>query len=85
MPASCRSQGDRVVPIDCSAREADGPVLDPDEWLTRSLLFEGSWWPAWSDWFKQHSGEAVTAPSMGAPDKNYPVIADAPGHYVLER
>ena len=34
---------------------------------------------------KRQTGEAATAPPMGAPDKNYPIIADAPGHYVLER
>ena len=66
-------------------READGPALDPDEWLVRAQRFEGSWWPAWGDWLKRHSGAAVAPPPMGAPDKNHPIIADAPGLYVLER
>ncbi|WP_454642865.1 PHA/PHB synthase family protein [Bradyrhizobium liaoningense] len=66
-------------------READGPALDSDEWLTKSQRFEGSWWPVWGEWLKRHSDEAVAVPPMGAPDKDYPVIADAPGLYVLER
>ncbi|WP_404477673.1 PHA/PHB synthase family protein [Novosphingobium sp. BL-52-GroH] len=36
------------------------------------------------EWLGAHSGEAVAPPPMGAPDGGCPVLADAPGRYVLE-
>jgi polyhydroxyalkanoate synthase len=55
---------------------------DPDEWLSRAPLREGSWWPAWFDWLGAHSGAPVPPPPLGAPD--YPPLAEAPGRYVRE-
>lgn len=66
-------------------RATDGPALDPDEWLTRAAVRDGSWWTAWQEWLGMHSGEPTLAPSMGAPEKGYPILGDAPGQYVLER
>lgn len=65
-------------------RPASGPALDPDEWLTRAEQREGSWWTAWGEWLAARSGEPVAPPPLGAPDKGYAPLADAPGHYVLE-
>lgn len=65
-------------------RETDGTTLAPDEWLSQAEKREGSWWIAWGEWLAAHSGDPVSPPSMGAPDKGYTPIADAPGHYVLE-
>jgi polyhydroxyalkanoate synthase len=61
------------------------PYLDPDAWLKRAARQEGSWWPAWVTWLGDRSGAPVTPPSLGAPEKGYPVLDPAPGRYVLER
>ena len=65
-------------------READGAALDPDDWMAHALVRDGSWWVAWDEWLRARSGEPVAPPPMGAPDKDYPVIDNAPGRYVLE-
>jgi polyhydroxyalkanoate synthase len=66
-------------------RVEDGPVLDAEEWLTRAEPHEGSWWTAWGEWLVDHSSEPVPPPPMGSPDKGYPALYPAPGHYVKER
>tara|TARA_R110000787_G_scaffold13410_14_gene42247 strand:- start:15811 stop:17568 length:1758 start_codon:yes stop_codon:yes gene_type:complete len=66
-------------------READGAALAPDEWFAVAPRKEGSWWPEWGDWLDARSGEPQPPPSMGAPDKGYPTLGDAPGLYVLEK
>jgi polyhydroxyalkanoate synthase len=57
--------------------------LDPEEWLATTPVREGSWWPAWADWLGARSGAPVAPPPLGRPDAGYPVLADAPGEYVL--
>ncbi|WDA35215.1 MULTISPECIES: PHA/PHB synthase family protein [unclassified Sphingobium] len=66
-------------------READGPSYDADEWQMHAEQKQGSWWIEWGAWLDRHSGEPAAPPPMGAPDKGYAPIADAPGHYVLEQ
>lgn len=66
-------------------READGAALAPDEWFAVAPRKEGSWWPEWGHWLDARSGEPQPPPSMGAPDKGYPTLGDAPGLYVLEK
>ncbi|AOH87060.1 poly-beta-hydroxybutyrate polymerase (plasmid) [Sphingomonas panacis] len=66
-------------------READGSSLDPAEWLERARPEHGSWWTAWGDWLQRHSGEPIAPPTMGAADKGFAPMGDAPGLYVLER
>ncbi|MEX0387195.1 PHA/PHB synthase family protein [Spiribacter onubensis] len=44
---------------------------------------EGSWWLAWQQWLAERSGEPVSPPSIGAPERGYVPYADAPGEYVL--
>ncbi len=65
-------------------READGLSYDADEWTQRAAQKLGSWWLEWGEWLVRHSGEPATPPPVGAPDKGYAPIAEAPGHYVLE-
>ena len=65
-------------------READGAALDPDDWMAHAPVRDGSWWIAWGEWLGAHSGEPVAPPPIGAPDKDYPVLGEAPGRYVLE-
>lgn len=55
--------------------------VDPDTWLSRTPVVEGSWWPAWQGWLASHSGAPAAPPSMGSADA--PPLDDAPGRYVL--
>lgn len=66
-------------------RETDGLSYDPEEWERHAEKKQGSWWTEWGDWLASRSGAPGAPPSMGAADKGYAPIADAPGHYVLER
>ena len=66
-------------------REVDGHSYEGEEWLERATKAEGSWWTEWAHWLDSRSGKPVPPPSVGAPDKGYPPIADAPGHYILEK
>lgn len=60
--------------------------LGPEEWLLAAERKDGSWWIEWTQWLGAHSSsESVPPPGMGAPDKGYPPIEDAPGTYVLQR
>jgi polyhydroxyalkanoate synthase len=68
-----------------SHRDADAPYVDPDTWCAQTKTEEGSWWPAWLSWLDQRSPARTPPPSLGAPDKGYPLLEDAPGKYVLER
>jgi polyhydroxyalkanoate synthase len=65
-------------------RPAHGGHPDPETWIALADRHEGSWWPAWLSWLAARSGKAGRPPTLGAPDKGYPVLGDAPGTYVLE-
>jgi polyhydroxyalkanoate synthase len=58
--------------------------LDPETWQASTPKHEGSWWPAWEAWLVEHSTGQTPPPSMGAPDRGYPPLSDAPGGYVLQ-
>lgn len=58
--------------------------IGPESWQAHAPREEGSWWPCWLGWLDSQSGEKTAPPSMGAPQKGYPPLADAPGTYVLE-
>jgi polyhydroxyalkanoate synthase len=64
--------------------EADR-YIDPETWQLIAPRHEGSWWPAWQGWLARHSGEQAVPPALGAPDKGYAVLYDAPGLYVLQK
>ena len=60
--------------------------LGPEEWVLAAERKDGSWWIEWTQWLGAHSSpESVPPPGMGAPDKGYPPIEDAPGTYVFQR
>ncbi len=58
--------------------------IDPDSWQASAVRMEGSWWPCWRDWLDRRSGKMLPPPPMGAPEKGYTPLMDAPGTYVLE-
>lgn len=59
--------------------------VDPDTWQATTTKHQGSWWPAWAKWLASHSTGEVSPPGMGAPDKGYQPLCDAPGTYVYQQ
>jgi poly[(R)-3-hydroxyalkanoate] polymerase subunit PhaC len=68
-----------------SRKRAEERYLDPDSWLAATRPQEGSWWPAWTTWLDETSSGRSAPPPMGAADKGYAPLCDAPGSYVLQR
>ena len=66
-------------------RPAGGNYVSPDDWLQQAPRHEGSWWTAWSAWLQARSGAPVKPPRLGAAQKGYAPLMDAPGTYVLEK
>ncbi|MEY4764385.1 MAG: hypothetical protein RI907_1058 [Pseudomonadota bacterium] len=64
-----------------SHRPAGGEYQPPEAWQAQAPRHEGSWWPAWHDWLKQHSSGPVAPPRMG-PAGRRQKWPDAPGSYV---
>ena len=62
----------------------DDRYMDPEEWYKQTAEQEGSWWPEFSAWLKNHSGDPVSPPPMGAPEKGYGITGNAPGTYVFQ-
>ena len=67
-----------------TSREGDR-VLDAESWKAETPSQQGSWWPAWQQWLLAHSAGLVPAPAIGAPDRGYPILENAPGTYVLQQ
>jgi polyhydroxyalkanoate synthase len=65
-------------------RPAGAHYIGAEAWLAAHEPKPGSWWPEWGAWLASRSGAMVPPPATGAPDKGLPVLAEAPGHYVLE-
>jgi polyhydroxyalkanoate synthase len=60
--------------------------LSADEYMAQAELRQGSWWPTWNEWLAAHSGpEQVAPPSIGAAERGYEPLAEAPGTYVRVR
>jgi polyhydroxyalkanoate synthase len=65
--------------------EGAGATVNPptaDAWKAQAPKHEGSWWPDWSAWNAERSGDRVAARAPGA-HPEFPAIAAAPGAYVL--
>ncbi|MCL4187945.1 MAG: class I poly(R)-hydroxyalkanoic acid synthase [Rhodobacteraceae bacterium] len=58
-----------------------GLSADPDAWKAKATRHDGSWWPRWAAWLAPRSGGLVPARPPG--DAAHPVLAPAPGTYVL--
>jgi polyhydroxyalkanoate synthase len=67
-----------------TTRGANDKYLDPEIWQASAPQHEGSWWTAWQAWLAARSTGPVPPPRMGAPERGYPPLADAPGTYVLQ-
>jgi polyhydroxyalkanoate synthase len=61
-----------------------GGYLHPETWEASTPAKPGSWWPDWQAWLAERSSGRVPPPATGAPARGYPVLADAPGLYVLQ-
>ena len=57
--------------------------VDADQWMDGAEYHESSWWPRWDTWLRKRSGKQVKARVPGA-KKTHPVLAPAPGTYVVE-
>jgi polyhydroxyalkanoate synthase len=57
---------------------------DPEMWQVIAPRHEGSWWPAWQAWLAQHSAGRTAPPPLGAADKGYFPLCNAPGKYVFQ-
>ena len=64
---------------------SESAYVDPDSWLERARLENGSWWPEWADWLEARAGQTVAPPAMGLPKAQSDQLTDAPGRYVLQR
>ncbi|RBY78139.1 poly(3-hydroxyalkanoate) polymerase [Geodermatophilus sp. TF02-6] len=57
---------------------------DPEAWLASAEKVRGSWWPDFTAWLAERTGDEVPAPSsLGS--EELPPLADAPGTYVFDR
>ena len=63
-------------------RDAGARTRGPDEWERDTPPQDGSWWPDWNRFLKQHSTKTITPP--GAGDAKYAALCEAPGSYVRE-
>jgi polyhydroxyalkanoate synthase subunit PhaC len=62
---------------------ADDNPADPQDWTTGASTEHGSWWPDYTRWLAERSGERVAAPtSLGSP--RFRPLGAAPGSYVLD-
>ncbi len=61
----------------------DAEPWELDAWLAGATEHPGSWWPDWSAWLRQHSGDMVPARQPGG--TRLAPIEDAPGSYVKVR
>ena len=55
--------------------------MDPDEWVAKAPVHEGSWWPAMHDYLKHHSSKMVAVSSLPKTKS----LGVAPGRYILMR
>ncbi len=67
-----------------ATHHATEKYIDPETWQATMPTRTGSWWPAWIEWLDERSSGLVPPPPMGAPERGYPPLAEAPGSYVFE-
>jgi enoyl-CoA hydratase len=57
--------------------------VDAEDWLRGAKRHQGSWWPEWTAWLKQHGDEETAARVVG--ESQFTVLEAAPGSYVKVR
>lgn len=67
-----------------ATKSEDDLYVDAETWFEQTPVKQGSWWPEWTSWLARHSGDWTAPPPMGAPEKGYRPLMDAPGSYVLQ-
>jgi polyhydroxyalkanoate synthase len=75
--------GHRNRSYQVATREKGAKYVDPETWRATTPVSDGSWWPEWQRWLAAHSSGRAGPPAMGAPQRGYAPLADAPGQYVL--
>ena len=63
-------------------KAAHDTYTGPDEWLNMVQPVEGSWWPEWTKWLAERSGEPSEPPRIGIAPAGGQTLPDAPGDYV---
>jgi polyhydroxyalkanoate synthase len=56
---------------------------DPEAWQAGIGKVPGTWWADWVEWLRPQCGPRKAPPGLGS--EAHPVLAPAPGTYVLER
>lgn len=75
--------------INPPSKKKYGHYTNPDiglkskDWRDGADFQEGSWWPTWESWLKKRSGGQVPARHPG--DSEHPILAPAPGTYVVAK
>jgi polyhydroxyalkanoate synthase len=65
-----------------STADATSAPSDPRLWRQAATRESSSWWTDWIEWSSPRAGDLIAAPErLGT--KDYPVLEDAPGTYVL--
>jgi len=54
--------------------------VEPDAWIKKAPMREGSWWEAMHAWLKERSGAPIAPPAFKGES-----LGDAPGTYVFVR
>jgi len=67
-----------------TTRQESDSYVDPERWQAATPVQEGSWWPAWVAWLAERSCGTMPPPRLGAPERGYLVLGDAPGTYVVQ-
>ena len=57
------------------------PMADANAWKAAAVRTPGSWWPRWGEWLAARAEGMVPARTLG--DSSHPVLAAAPGTYVV--
>jgi polyhydroxyalkanoate synthase len=66
-----------------ATRKPGDKYTDPDTWVARQAVNQGSWWPEWERWLDGQCTSRLKPPRTGAAGKGYGVLCDAPGTYVF--
>jgi polyhydroxyalkanoate synthase len=77
--------GHRHRSFQVMTRKSNDRYVNPDTYLAEAPHKDGSWWPEWTVWLSQHSGQLVAPPPIDAAAMGYAPHGDAPGTYVLQK